>query len=91
MGAQRTVPLLYKNGIHLRSAGEFIKTANKFRSDIRLTVKGRTVNAKSYIDVLLLATPPGVNLILEAEGDDAEQSLDALADLIKNNFNLAEE
>lgn len=91
MRGERTVPLLYKNGIHLRSAGEFIKLANTFKSDIRLTVKGRTVNAKSYIDVLLLATPPGVNLVIQANGDDAEQALAALEALVRNNFNLTEE
>jgi len=47
---------------------------------------GQTVNAKSSIDLLTLAAVAGTRLTLRAEGDDADQALDALSKLIDSKF-----
>ena len=83
---RRSVPLLHRTGLHLRAAGRFAETANKYKSDVRLTVTGRRVNAKSVLDILTLGAGPGVELVLEADGCDAEDALTELVTLVKNNF-----
>ncbi len=87
MALERKVPLLHKTGLHLRAAGCLAEAAGKFSSDVRLTVGGRTVNAKSVLEILTLGAGPGVELHLQAEGEDAEPALCALETLIRENFN----
>ena len=86
MVLQRAVPLLHRTGLHLRAAGRFAEVAGQFKSDVRLSVAGRGVNAKSVLDILTLGAGPGVELLIEAEGPDAESALDCLEALVRNNF-----
>ena len=88
---ERRVPLLHKTGLHVRAAGSLAQTAGQFQSDITVTVvaTGRTANAKSILEILTLEALPGVELSLEAEGDDADQALDALEELVRADFNEA--
>ena len=82
----REVPLLHKTGLHLRAAGRFAETAGKFQSEIRLAVGGREVNAKSVLEILTLGAGPGTNLKIMADGPDAEDALNAIETLVRNNF-----
>jgi phosphocarrier protein HPr len=41
------------------------------------------VNGKSIMGVLMLAAEQGSELLIRAEGDDAEDAVDALADLVR--------
>ena len=86
MPLERKVTLLHRTGLHLRAAGRFAETASKYRSDIRLDALGRSVDAKSVLDILTLGATPGVELAILADGPDAEQALDALETLVQNNF-----
>jgi phosphocarrier protein len=87
----RKVPLLHKTGLHMRPAGRIMETASGFKSDIHLCWADRRANAKSILEMLSLAAPPGVELTLEAQGSDAEQALDALEALIRDHINREED
>lgn len=86
MPMERKVPLLHRTGLHLRAAGRFAEAASAFQSDITLAVTGRVVNGKSVLDILTLGAGPGVELVIQADGEDAEKALDALETLVRNNF-----
>ncbi len=86
MPLDRKVPLLHRTGLHLRAAGRFAETAKEYESDIRLTAMGRGVNAKSVLEILTLGVGPGAELLIQAEGPDAEQALNALETLVRANF-----
>ena len=86
MCIERRVPLLHRTGLHLRAAGRFAGTAGAYRSDVTLSVAGRAVNGKSVLEILTLGAAPGVEMVLVAEGEDAQQALDALETLVRNNF-----
>jgi len=86
MPLERRVPLLHRTGLHLRAAGRFAEVAGKHQSDVTLTVEGRSVNGKSVLEILTLGAAPGVELIIAAAGADAQQALDALEALVRNNF-----
>jgi phosphotransferase system HPr (HPr) family protein len=76
-------------GLHARPAAEFVKTANKFQCEImirNLTTDGKFVNAKSILSVLTLGVNQGHKIFVEAEGEQAEEALTALNDLVNNNF-----
>jgi phosphocarrier protein len=83
---ERTVQILNKNGLHARPAAEIVKLAAKYRSEITISRDGTEVNGKSIMGVMMLAAECGASIVLRAEGEDAEQAIDAIATLIANKF-----
>lgn len=84
--ARRTVAIRNRLGLHARPAAELVKLAGKFRSDVRLSRDGLEVNGKSIMGVLMLAAEQGAQLMIEAEGEDAEQAADAIEALVLRGF-----
>jgi phosphocarrier protein HPr len=78
--------ITHKVGLHARPASIFVKTAAEFSSDIEVTHGDKTVNAKSILAVLTLGAHQGSEIVVKAEGDDAEDALSALEELVTNNF-----
>ena len=79
--AEREATVGAEEGIHGRPAAQLVKAAKGFSSQI-VFVKGvREVNAKSVLKITGLARK-GDKITIRAEGEDAEQAVDALADLI---------
>jgi phosphotransferase system HPr (HPr) family protein len=76
-----------EHGLHARPAALFVQTAARFQSDIRIRnlskPGGRTVNAKSIMDLLTAGIDQGSKIQLTAEGEDASAALDALRHLIE--------
>ena len=73
-------------GFHARPAAEFVRLATSFRCDLWLEKDGVEVNAKSIMGVLMLAAEKGSQLMIRAKGDDADDALTALGDLIAGGF-----
>jgi phosphocarrier protein len=86
MLAERQVTVLNALGLHVRPSAEFAGTASKFRSRVSVVKDGQAVNAKSSIDLLTLAAVAGTQLTLRAEGEDANDAVDALVRLIESRF-----
>ena len=83
---ERTVQILNKNGLHARPAAEIVKLAAKYKSEITISRDGTEVNGKSIMGVMMLAAECGASIVLRANGEDAEQAIDAIATLIANKF-----
>ncbi|MCJ7735561.1 MAG: HPr family phosphocarrier protein [Anaerolineales bacterium] len=81
-----TLTITHKVGLHARPASEFVKTAAKFSSDIEVSHGEITTNAKSILGVLTLGAHKGAELVIKAEGDDADVALKALQELVLDNF-----
>lgn len=62
----------------------FIKKANEFSSRITVSRQGNTVNAKSLLGLLSMQLTKGTELLLEAEGGDEAEALDALEKIMLN-------
>jgi len=77
----------HQSGLHARPAAAFVKTANRFRAEITVTKDGDSVNGKSIMGLLTLAAARGTKLVIEAEGDDATEAVDAIQSLVEGNFN----
>lgn len=73
-------------GLHTRPSTELVKCANSFKSQVFLTYQKHAVNAKSLLGVLMLAASRGSRISIEAEGEDAEQAVQSIIELAKNNF-----
>jgi phosphocarrier protein HPr len=62
-------------GLHTRPATELVKGLHPFKSQVMLTYKRITVNARSILGVLMLAAPKHAQIKAVIEGEDAEEVL----------------
>lgn len=77
--SNRPVVVKLKTGLHARPAALFVQEANKFSSEIFVEKDEKKVNAKSIMGIMSLAISSGTEVVLSAEGSDAEQAVNALA------------
>ncbi len=85
------VELINRYGLHQRPAMKVIETATPFKSEIFLIREDMRCNAKSIIDIVMLAAEKGVVLTVEAEGEDAHDAVQAIQDLFQRKFDLDED
>jgi phosphocarrier protein HPr len=83
---ERRVTVVNAHGIHARPAAEIVKTAARFTCNILLEKDGLEVNGKSIMGVMMLAAECGSEVIIRADGADADAAIDALAALIAGKF-----
>lgn len=81
--------ILNQKGLHTRPSTELVKCSSQFSASIHLTCEGITVNAKSILGILMLAASKGTELTVEAEGDDAQEAVNAVISLAKNKFYMS--
>jgi phosphocarrier protein HPr len=79
---ERELTILNKLGLHARPAAEFVRCAKKFKSTILIKKDGEEYSAASILDLLSANLDCGSSMILSAEGRDAAEALDQLADLL---------
>lgn len=72
-------------GLHARPAAEFVRIAERFRSDVRLTKDGMKVNAKSILALLTLAAESGCEVVLEVSGLDEAEAFEQLKHKLENS------
>lgn len=86
----RELTLRNKRGLHARAAARFAATAERFESDIEVAFNGRQVNGKSIMGLMMLAAACGKTVSVTASGDDADEALTEIADLIDARFHESE-
>ena len=84
---EKTVTIENKLGLHARPSALFVETASRFASNITAIKDGLEVNGKSIMGVLMLAAEFGSQLTLRIDGEDENEMLAALIDLIKSKYN----
>ncbi len=75
-----------KSGLHARPAAIFVRTANTFKSKILIQKDEKWVDAKSILSVLSLGAEYGSVITIKALGEDEEQSIKKLVELIEKKF-----
>jgi len=78
--------LVNRLGLHARAAAQLVRTANRFKADLMVAKDGEEVNGKSIMGLLMLAAPAGSLLRITVSGEDAEEALQAIGDLINDGF-----
>jgi len=84
--ATRTVTVENEEGIHVRAADLIAKQVRRFDAKVVLTKDSRRVEGTDVLQILSLGTLPGDQVVLEADGADAEEVLDALTRLFADGF-----
>ena len=85
-----TAEIVNRLGLHARAAAKLTHLASGYQSEIWLSRSGRRVNAKSIMGVMMLAAGQGTKVLIEAEGADAPQAIEALERLIADRFGEGE-
>ncbi len=75
-------------GLHTRPSTEIVKCAANYHAEVYLMYQNQKVNAKSIMGVLMLAAAKGARIIVEAAGEDAEEAVNSIIVLARNNFNV---
>lgn len=88
--AETSVVILNKVGLHARPATRLVQTAAQFQARIQLKFGDKVANAKSIVGVLKLGAEMGDTLVLRTEGEDAEEALKALSELVLRKFDEEE-
>ena len=70
-------------GFHARPAGEFVRVASRFSSEVEVSRGGEWVSGQSVLSLLSLAAGPGMRLRVRALGPDAAEAVAALGQLIE--------
>lgn len=86
MQIEKSVKITNKYGLHARPAMQFVEIASRFASDVRLARGETCADAKSIMEVLMLAAENGADLVIKADGEDAEAAVEALTQLVATKF-----
>jgi len=73
-------------GLHVRSAAVLVRTATRYQATVRLRSGGTSADAKSLLDLLILAATKASTVFVSATGDDAHEAVAAIGDLILRDF-----
>lgn len=84
--AERTVELTNKMGLHARPSTQIATTASRFAAEVQISKDDTVVDAKSVLDLLMLAAECGSQLTILAQGPDAAEAVDAIAKLVEGRF-----
>jgi phosphocarrier protein len=83
---QEKVIICNKLGLHARAAAKFVGIASEFGALIEIEKDNKRVNGKSIMGVMMLAASKGSEIIIYAEGDDAQSAVKKLTTLVLNKF-----
>lgn len=86
MTYDKEIKIKNKLGLHARAAAQFVKTANRFSSEITVEKDKLKVNGKSILGVLTLAAACGTIIRVICKGSDAQDALAAIESLVANKF-----
>ena len=83
---QREVEILNKLGLHARASAKLTQLAARYQSEVQMSRNGRKVNAKSIMGVMMLAAGKGSKVVIETEGPDEGDAMEAIVSLIGDCF-----
>ena len=83
---EKQTEIINKLGLHARAATKFANTAKHYSCDIRLLLNGKCIDGKSIMSLMLLAASKGTTLVLQTDGKDEQEAMDALLKLIADRF-----
>ena len=87
---QATTTISNKLGLHARASAKLTKLAGSFPCEVWISKGERRVNAKSIMGVMMLAAGIGSEVVIDTDGDQAQEALDALLSLIADKFGEGE-
>ena len=82
--------IVNKLGLHARASAKLTQLAGSFPCEVWMERNGRRINAKSIMGVMMLAAGKGSRVLVETEGERADEALQAILALIADKFGEGE-
>ena len=76
-------------GLHARPATVAVNAASKFKSDVKVTFKERSVNMKSIMGVMSLGIPTQSEITISCEGEDEDTAIETIETILKEQKVIA--
>ena len=76
-------------GLHARPATVAVNAASKFKSDVKVSFKGKSVNMKSIMGVMSLGIPTQSEIVISCEGEDEEEAVAQIETILKDQKVIA--
>ena len=73
-------------GMHARPASVFVQLAAKFPCEVKVIKEDIEVNGKSIMGLMMLALSPGAEFTILADGEKEDEAINALKNLVENDF-----
>ena len=80
------VTVVNKRGLHARASNAFAKLVERYDAEVTVTKDGEAVSGSSVMGLMMLLAGPGSIILIETEGPDAEEALEALITLVEKGF-----
>ena len=87
---QCEVEVVDEQGLNARACGRLARLAATYQCEISLARRGRSVNAKSLMGVMMLAAGKGCRVVIATDGPDEAEALQAIVALIASPFDNGE-
>lgn len=84
-----TIQINHSAGLHARPLAQFVKTVKSYNTSIQVTniTTGKgPMNGASPVNLMLLSVQKGHSVLIETEGEQADEALEAIKSLIESNF-----
>jgi phosphocarrier protein len=82
--------IINKLGLHARASAKLTQLASSFPCEVWLERNGRRVNAKSIMGVMMLAAAKGSTITIDTQGEQDDEALKAIQDLVADRFGEGE-
>ncbi|HRG16698.1 MAG TPA: HPr family phosphocarrier protein [Pseudomonadota bacterium] len=87
---EQDIVISNKLGLHARASAKLVQLVSGFRSTVMISCRGREINAKSIMGLMLLAAGIGTLIRLRVDGDDETAAMSAVVDLFNRKFDEGE-
>ena len=83
---ERERPVVNRLGLHARATAKLVQLLSGYRCSATLSARGREVNAKSIMGVMLLAAGQGTPVTVRTDGEDEAAAMEAITSLFERRF-----
>jgi phosphocarrier protein len=87
---EKELEIVNKLGLHARASAKLTQLASRYACEVWMTRNNQRINAKSIMGVMMLAAGKGAKVVLETDGPDEAECMEALANLINSKFGEVE-
>lgn len=87
---RKKIEIKNRLGMHARASALLVQTVNQFSSEVKISKDDYVVNARSIMGVLTLGAAKGNKIRVETKGEDAQEAMFAIEQLIEDKFREAD-
>ena len=82
----RDLLIVNKKGLHARATAKFVQCVDSFDAEVQVARCGEIVGGTSIMGILTLGAGIGMTIRVAVKGPQAQESLDAITQLVANRF-----